>query len=220
MIKDASAIVPLLALLAWATIGRATASEPSERRLAAPTAREASWPRTIFVSTSKGSALLAPLACVLKPKGKIRLGNACPAGASPPTALRLSDLRVLKTRGWKSVRLSPWGEDDAKDLVLALQKGFAEEKGPLFGFGKNARPRSVEAFDPASPPPGDAAVALATLRAHGTLATETLRVMARMDLNEDGQPEWLLYRRCVNEFRFELYDATFSLVAQYGHCGI
>ena len=220
MIKDPRAFVPLFVLLAVAAIGRATASEPGERRLVSPTPQEASWPRTLFVSTSKGSALMAPLACVLRPKAKIRLGNACPAGTSPPTAVRLSNQRVLKTRGWKLVRLSPWGEDDAKDLVLALQEGFAEEKGPLFGFAKDARPRSVQAFDPASPPPGDAAEALATLGGRRTLATETLRVVARMDLNDDGQPEWLLYRKCVNEFRFELYDATFVLIAQYGHCGI
>jgi len=219
MIKRPRAIAQLLAVLASGTVGQATASEPSELRLGAKTLREASWPRTLFVSTSKGSVLLAPLACALKPKGNLSLGKVC-AARTWPTAVMLSDLRVLKTRGWRSVQLSPWGEDDQKDLVLALVGGSAAEKAALFGFARNARPRAVDLFGAESPPAGDAAEALAAARTRRNVATESLTLVARMDLNEDGQPEWLLYRKCVNEFLFELYDASLNPIAEYGHCGV
>lgn len=218
LIKQPRPIALLFAVLAAAVIGQAAASEPCSSRLGATTQREASWPRTLFVSTSKGSTLLAPLACVLKPKGKPRLGKVCAARTSP-TALRLSDLRVLKARGWRLVQLSPWG-DNEKDLVLALGGGVADEKAPLFGFAQNARPRSVEPFGAAPPASSEAAEALATVRSRRSLETESLTLVARMDLNEDGQPEWLFYRQCVNEFLFELYDASLDLIAEYGHCGV
>ena len=212
-------IAQLLAVLALATLGQATAAEPSGLRRGATTQREASWPRTLFVSTSKGSTLLAPLACVLGPKRQLRPGKVC-AARTWPTALMLSDLRVLKTRGWRSVRLSPWGEDAEKDVVLALAGGAVAESTALFGFARNARPRAVEPFGAAPAPASEAAEALATVRARRNVATESLTLVARMDLNEDGQPEWLFYRTCVNEFLFELYDASLEPIAEYGHCGV